>query len=1031
VRFHVTPMNIEHNRVSVERRAGESANRVPVLLIHDRATELAALRAALASPEYELVTARPGQEALRAWEQRDFAVVLLELSAPEMVGLETALEIKRLNRNGRPSPIVFLTGADIDASDIVRACHTGAIDFVHEPFEADILRSKVRTFAELYRARRRLFARLQALTALALDLSGARTPDEVASVVVEQCRRAVCADTCALHVLDEKATSLSLAGHFGIAPEALEQIRRVDETADNRAAFVALTQGAAVWSESADDYVRLFPELGATKARQRRAGTLWSVALIAEGRAVGLLAMGFFEPRSFPTEECSFIETLAKQCAQSLARAQRLDREEHARAWLATTLLSIGDAVIATDASGRITLMNGVAERLTGWDAAEARGRPLEAVYSIFSGETRAACSNPVESVLRNGAVVGLANHTVLRSKTGVDIPIDDSAAPIRDAKGSLFGVVLVFRDASEEKRNLIRRDFLARAGAALVSSIDYRATLATVAKLAVPQLADWCAVDLVEPGARTPQQVAVAHFDPEKLEQARQLRARYAPDPSAQWGPHHVMRTGTPELYSSIPSTALHVWARNAEHLRFLREMKLESAMIIPLRGRDRTLGAMTFLYAGSGRGYTQDDLAFAEDFARRCAMAIENALALKQAEDARREERNLRGEADIANRAKDEFLATVSHELRTPLNAILGWTVALRARKPPSDLDRGLSIVERNARRQLHLVEDVLDISRISSGKLSLTLGPVNIEDTVSGAIESVLPAAQAKGVTVQADLGAECSIAITADGDRLHQVMWNLLTNAVKFSAKGGKVLVKAYRQGSDVCVRVTDFGAGISPEVLPYVFDTFRQADASTTRVHGGLGLGLAIVKQLVVAHGGTVNASSEGEGRGATFTVCLPAHGGVPPASEVPSAPGALRGMGAGGSPRLEGLTVLVVDDEADALLLVEEVLRDHGAKVAGVRSALEALEALEKLRPDVIVSDIGMPEVDGYALLRKVRALPGDRGGRTPAIALTTYARREDAQRAFAAGFQMHVPKPADPLQVAIMVANLGGRTLE
>jgi PAS domain S-box-containing protein len=1024
-------MSTEPDRVSAERVATTSGMKVPILLVDDRASDLVALEAVLASPEYELVTASSGQDALQVWEEQDFAVVLLDLNMPQMDGFETALQMKRRARNARPSPIIFVTAADADRSNLARAYEGGAVDFVQKPVVPEVLRSKVWTFAELYRARRHLFVRLQALTALALDLSKARTPDEVVTVVVEQGKRASQADTCTLHMMDETGTSLSLVDHYGVAPEVVELIRSIDETTANPGALAAVKRGESLWVESEADYARIYPHLESTKAQGARVRAFWSVPLIAEGRTVGLLGMGFYDARTFPPEERSFIETLATQCAQALVRAVRLDREEEARAWLATTLLSIGDAVIATDGSGRITLMNAVAERLTGWDAAEARGRPLDGVFSIFSEETRNACESPVDRVLREGTVVGLANHTVLRSKHGVEIPVDDSAAPIRDAKGNLFGVVLVFRDASEEKRNLVRRDFLARAGAALVSSIDYRATLATVAQLAVPQLADWWAVDIVEATARVPQQVAVAHVDPQKVELGRALRAKYPPDPNAPTGVAEVIRTGVPELYSEIPPALLESRVRDAEYLQTLRDLKFESAMIIPLRGRERTLGAMTFVYAGSGRQYTQDDLAFAEEFARRCALAIENALALKQAEDARAEERGLRREADIANRAKDEFLATVSHELRTPLNAILGWTVTLRSRRPPPDVDRGLGIVERNARRQLRLVEDVLDVSRIISGKLALTLGPANIGEIVGGAIESVLPAAQAKGVTIDADLEAESPITITADSDRLHQVMWNLLANAVKFSAKGGRVSVKSFRQGSDVCVRVTDTGVGIASDVIPYVFDPFRQADASTTRIHGGLGLGLAIVKQLVVAHGGTVRAQSEGEGRGATFTVTLPAIGVVRAVSEPPSAPGALPGAVAAAAPRLEGLTVLVVDDEEDALLLVEELLCERGAKVTAVRSAPEALAALENSKPDVIVSDIGMPEMDGYALLRQIRALPVSRGGRTPAIALTAYARREDAQRAFAAGFQMHVSKPADPVQLATIVANLGGRTME
>jgi signal transduction histidine kinase/ActR/RegA family two-component response regulator len=452
---------------------------------------------------------------------------------------------------------------------------------------------------------------------------------------------------------------------------------------------------------------------------------------------------------------------------------------------------------------------------------------------------------------------------------------------------------------------------------------------------------------------------------------------------------------------------------------------------MVVPLRGREHNLGAMTFVYAGSGRHYTADDLGFVEEFARRAAMAIENARAVKQAEEARAEERRLRREADIANRAKDEFLATVSHELRTPLNAILGWTVTLRGRKQPPDTDRALGIIERNARRQVRLIEDVLDLSRIISGKLSLTLGPTHIAEMIAGAVEAVMPAAEAKNIAI--DVRADASFTVTADSDRLQQVVWNLLANAVKFTPKGGKIVIESYREGSDVCICVEDNGEGIAREALSHIFEPFRQADASTTRKHGGLGLGLAIVRQLVTAHGGTVHATSEGEGRGTRFVVRIPARTAVAAVAEAISQPVAATPalMALKEIPRLDGLSVLIVDDEEDARLVVERVLRDHGAEVHVAATALEALGVLEAARPDVIVSDIGMPEIDGYSLIRKVRSLPPSRGGRTPAVALTAYARKEDAQRAYAAGYQMHVPKPVEPAQLTTIVANLGGKSLE
>ncbi|MDP8999807.1 MAG: ATP-binding protein, partial [Myxococcota bacterium] len=870
---------------------------------------------------------------------------------------------------------------------------------------------------------------LQRLTDLALALAGATTPGEVANLIVRQGMQHAHADTCTVYGLNDQGQTLELLAHHGVAPQIIEKIRVISATEGNPQGFATLQSNASVWAETASEYDAIFPALARAPAAGRRAKAFWSVPLIVEGSPVGLLGMGFYQEQKFTDRERNLVEAFAKQCAQALLRAQRRDREVAARQWLSTTLQSIGDAVIATDTEGRVRFMNTVAERLTAWSEADARGHMLEEVFSIFSEETRARVESPVAKVLREGAVVGLANHTVLRSRHGREIPIDDTAAPIQDPEGHCLGVVLVFRDASTEKRDRSRRDFLARAGAALASSLDYRTTLATVAQFAVPQLADWCSVDIMEPGHQAPQQVAVAHVDPKKVEWAREWGERYPPDPDATTGSPQVIRSGKPELYPEFPGPLLEAGARDAEHLRLIRELRLDSAMIVPLRGRDRTLGAITFVYADSGRRYTEDDLAFAEEFARRAAMAIENARALKQADDARAKERELRREADVANKAKDEFLATVSHELRTPLNAILGWTVTLRSRKPPPDIERGLAIIERNARRQTRLIEDVLDVSSIISGKLSLTLWPTSIAETIEAAVETVTPVAEAKGVTIHVDVDA--SFKITADSDRMQQVVWNLLTNAVKFTPKGGMVSVKSYREGSDVCIRVTDTGDGIPAEVLPHVFEPFRQADASTTRKHGGLGLGLAIVKNLVAAHGGKVEAISEGEGRGSQFVVSIPARAAVPALQETvaeASSPPLIEAKDT--PPRLDDLTVLVVDDEEDARLIMEQVLRGYGARVQVAGSALEALEALESTRPDVIVSDIGMPEMDGYALIRMVRSLPSSRGGRTPAVALTAYARKEDVQRAFAAGYQMHVAKPVDPAKLVTMVANLGGRTL-
>lgn len=387
----------------------------------------------------------------------------------------------------------------------------------------------------------------------------------------------------------------------------------------------------------------------------------------------------------------------------------------------------------------------------------------------------------------------------------------------------------------------------------------------------------------------------------------------------------------------------------------------------------------------------------------------------------------------AETANRAKDEFLATLSHELRTPLNAVLGWSRMLDdSRLGDEDRTRAIEAIQRNAQLQAQLVEDILDVSRIISGKLKLDVRPTDLAAVVEAAVESVLPAAQAKGIRLQRVLDSGSSL-ISGDPDRLQQVVWNLLSNAIKFTPKGGRVQIRLERVNSHVEIIATDTGIGISPQVLPYVFDRFRQADSTSTRQHGGLGLGLAIVRHLIEMHGGTVDAESAGEDQGSTFTVRLPlialrSVDMLPEKSQEREHPTGDREVPFDPAPKLEGLHVLIVDDEADGLRLVTTVLETCGAKVTAVNSAAAALSALQELRPDVLISDLGMPGEDGYSLIKKVRALPAAQGGRTPAAALTAYARLEDRMRVLRSGFQTHLPKPVEPAELVTVVASLSGR---
>jgi PAS domain S-box-containing protein len=387
-------------------------------------------------------------------------------------------------------------------------------------------------------------------------------------------------------------------------------------------------------------------------------------------------------------------------------------------------------------------------------------------------------------------------------------------------------------------------------------------------------------------------------------------------------------------------------------------------------------------------------------------------------------------RRQAESANRLKDEFLATLSHELRTPLNAILGWSQILQNRNlGENDTQKALTTIERNARSQSQLIDDVLDVSRIVTGKLRLNVRAVDLPGVITAAVDAARPGAEAKNIRLQTLLDPDAG-PISGDPDRLQQVVWNLLSNAMKFTPKNGRVQVRLERVNSHVEIVVSDTGKGIEPEFLPYVFDRFRQSDGSMTRRHGGLGLGLAIVRQLVELHGGTVSVSSAGEGSGATFTVSLP----ILPmrqesVSETPRVhPTAESGASLDCPPELSGLRVLLVDDEADSRDLLNLILYSCGADVVLATSAIEALETIRNEKFDVIISDIGMPDEDGFSLIKKIRELSNEEGGDVPAIALTAYARAEDRVKALRSGFQMHVAKPVEPAELVAIVANLAGR---
>jgi PAS domain S-box-containing protein len=391
---------------------------------------------------------------------------------------------------------------------------------------------------------------------------------------------------------------------------------------------------------------------------------------------------------------------------------------------------------------------------------------------------------------------------------------------------------------------------------------------------------------------------------------------------------------------------------------------------------------------------------------------------------------EKESRRQAEEASRLKDEFLAVVSHELRSPLNAITGWASLLLMRNLDDQTRHAIETILRNAQTQTQLIADLLDVSRIVTGQLRLSVRSFKLVPVIEAAVEVVRPGADAKSIRIETILDPAAG-PVAGDPDRMQQIFWNLLSNAVKFTPKGGRIQVRLQRINSHVEVAVSDTGRGVDAKLLPFIFERFRQGDSSTTREYGGLGLGLAIVRHLVELHGGVVNAYSEGPGKGSEFIIQLPtmvsARAPEPAEERVHPSAGVSVSL-AGSVPALVGLRVLVVDDERDAREIVAVILGEAGAEIATAASSREALERIEQWKPDILISDIGMPGESGYDLMRRVRALPADRGGRTPAIALTAYARTQDRLKILSAGFQMHVPKPIEPIELATVVASLAKR---
>ncbi len=555
-----------------------------------------------------------------------------------------------------------------------------------------------------------------------------------------------------------------------------------------------------------------------------------------------------------------------EQLRQREARLRQQERElllrqseAHARA----ILEAMPQAVWASRSDDAHAWCNPAWARLmAGPGAGAARDTFLEAVHpeereAVEAGWREALCSGLAWEAQHRMGHPGAWRWYRLR------------VTPLPEAGKLWRGFLCTATDIDDERRNHQVSQLLSHASVVLSSSLDFRATLARLAQLVVPRFADWCAVDVLDeerPEAGL-SRVAVAHVESTKAEKVLELHRRYPPREDSPSGVGRVLASGTPELLLQVSDSLLQRLVTDEEHAALLREVGFQSCIHVPMRARERNFGVLTFALSGRRHRYDPRDLALAEELGRRAAVAMDNALLYREAQRAQRV-------AQEANRLKDEFLATLSHELRTPLTSILGWTQMLLKR---DDMDephrrRGLAIIERNARVQRQLVEDLLDVSRITSGKLLVNLKEVALREVVEAALESARPTAEVRGVQLQAELGP-LNETVLADATRLQQVLWNLLTNAIKFTDRGGQVSLSASRSGAMVELVVRDTGKGIPRELLPHIFERFRQGEIG--REQGGLGLGLAIVRHLVELHGGAVEVASDGPGLGSAFTVRLP------------------------------------------------------------------------------------------------------------------------------------------------------------
>ena len=965
-----------------------------ILLVDDHVPNLLALEALLEPLELGIFRATSGTEAIEHLTNGDFAAVLLDVQMPGMDGFETAAVIRQQERT-REVPIIFVTAGTISTDDTRKGYAHGAFDYLAKPLDPNALRAKVAALVDLWRRGESIRAREAAVhererTALR---SVIRQTEAELRLIIDGVR------DHAISLLDPEGRVRT----FNAPAERIKGYKLAEVQGRHFEMFFTPEDRAAGLPERELAAARAHGRAELEGWRQKKDGSKFYAAVsISALRDENGGLVGFVK--------------VTQDITQRRELTEALGASEHQ---LRLIVDAIPGLVAYVNPDGTYRTVN---RRHADW----------------FGIAPEAAIGQPVASVIGDAAFDAVKPHIqqALAGRTAVfesEVPfarlgpryVRAEYVPDIGDGGQVRGAITLTVDVTEAKRaadwlaeEATVNETLYRVGGSFNTNLD----LDSIFQRLTDEATKVCRA-----------QFGAFFYNVETADQGSYMLYALSGVPREKFAGFPMPRNTDVFAPTFRGETVVRTdditkdprYGRSAPyHGMPPGHLPVRSYLAVPVVSRSGTVHGGLFFGHGDVGVFKERDERVLVAIAAQAAVAIDNARLL---ETVRRE----RARAEEANRAKDLFLGSLSHELRTPLNAIIGWTRMLRSGSLPEEKrERALETIDRNARAQAALIEDILDLSRITSGKMRLEVAPVELAHIVETALDTIRPAADAKGVRVQPVLDPDAGT-VHGDATRLQQICWNLLSNAVKFTPRGGRVYVKLIRTDSQVELLVADTGRGIATEFLPWIFDPFSQADSTSTREHGGLGLGLAIVKHLVELHGGTVMAESEGADKGATFVVRLPVAPVRPPASTPVATPAltTLSGANLECPPELAGLRVLVVDDEPDTRELLRTVLESCRAQVTTASTATEALQRFQEQPPDLLVSDIGMQGKDGYWLIRQIRSLPAQQGGRVPAVAITAYAGTRDRTRALLEGFTNHVSKPTEPQELLAVVAASVGRT--